>query len=257
MSDANGTQLKNSQALNKLSVTNKIYADILAAKSESRKMLAILLDPDKLLRDRISQLVSKINASPATHILIGGSQVFSNDIDTIISEIKAHCNLPIVLFPGNPSQISNEADGILFLSLLSGKNPDFLITHQVNAAPILRKSNLEIIPTGYILIESGKQTAVEKISQTKPLARNDVDAIVATAQAGQMLGKKLIYLEAGSGADVAVSSEIIQAVSQNIEIPLIIGGGITSAKGIINAYDSGANMVVIGTAFENDLNFFD
>ena len=234
-----------------------IYDEILTAKSQRRKLLAILLDPDKIVRASIATLVSKINASPATHIFIGGSQVFSTDIDAIISEIKAHCNLPIVLFPGNPSQISNEAHGILFLSLLSGRNPDFLIEHQVNAAPILKKSNLEIIPTGYLLIESGKPTAVEKISQTKPLSCNDVDTIVATAQAGEMLGKKLIYLEAGSGADLAVPSEIIQAVSQNIEIPLIVGGGITSANGIQKAYDSGANMVVIGTAFENDVNFFD
>jgi phosphoglycerol geranylgeranyltransferase len=234
-----------------------IYSEILKSKAAKLKLLAILLDPDKIVRRSIAKLVAKIEASPATHIFIGGSQVFSTDIDAIIFEIKAHCNLPIILFPGNPSQISNEADGILFLSLLSGRNSDFLIEHQVNAAPILKKSNLEVIPTGYLLIESGKPTAVEKISQTKPLSRDNVDKIIATAQAGEMLGKRLIYLEAGSGADLAVSSEIIQAVSQNIEIPLIVGGGINSAIGIQKAYDSGADMVVIGTAFENDSNFFE
>lgn len=249
--------LTSSLALNRLSVSNKIYADILSAKSENTKMLAILLDPDKIVRSSIATLVSKINTSPATHIFIGGSQVFSTDIDDIISEIKAQCNLPIVLFPGNPSQISNEADGILFLSLVSGRNSDFLIEHHVNAAPILKKSKLEIIPTGYLLIESGRKTAVANVSQTTPMNRNNIDKIVATAQAAEMLGKKLIYLEAGSGADIAVPTQIIEAVAQNIHIPLIVGGGINSKSGIKKAYDAGADLVVIGTAFENDSHFFE
>lgn len=234
-----------------------IYADILKAKSENRKLLAILIDPDKIAWTALDKMISKINSSPATHIFIGGSHVMSNEIDRLILEIKRQCQLPVVLFPGNPSQISAKADGILFLSLISGRNPDFLIEHQVKAAPILKKSNLEIIPTGYILIESGNETAVAKVSQTKPLDRANAQKIVATALAGEMLGKKLIYLEAGSGADMAVPSEIIRSVAQDIEIPLIVGGGIRNISGIQNAYDSGADMVVIGTAFENDLHFFD
>lgn len=161
-----------------------------------------------------------------------------------------------MLFPGDASQISNHADGILFLSLLSGRNPDYLIGYQVKAAPILKKLQLEIIPTGYILIESGSQTAVERVSQTKPLDGNNLDLVLATALAGEMLGNKLIYLEAGSGAQKAVSQEIIKLVAQNTNIPLIVGGGITDQEGIQKAYDSGADLVVIGTAFERDNNFF-
>ena len=234
-----------------------IYADILKAQSEDRKLLAILLDPDKIAWESLDQMISKINASPATHILIGGSHVLSNEIDRLVSEIKQQCQLPIVLFPGNPSQISNEADGILFLSLISGRNPDFLIEHQVKAAPMLKKTNLEIISTGYILIESGTETAVERVSQTQPIKRNDPEKILATAQAGELLGNKLIYLEAGSGADLAVPCGIIQLVAENTDIPLIVGGGIRDKKGIQSAYDSGADLVVIGTAFENDMHFFD
>lgn len=236
---------------------NSIYPQILEARAAHQKLLAILLDPDKIERNTMSQLIAKINSSPATHILIGGSHVISTDIDDLITTIKQHCILPVILFPGNPSQLSIHADGILFLSLLSGRNPDFLIGHQVKAAPILKKTTLEIIPTGYILIESGNQTAVAKVSQTQPMDCNNLEKIVATAQAGELLGKKLIYLEAGSGADLAVPSHVITAVSENIEIPLIVGGGIRSTSGIQKAYDAGADMVVIGTAFENDLHFFD
>jgi putative glycerol-1-phosphate prenyltransferase len=142
------------------------------------------------------------------------------------------------------------------LSLISGRNPDFLIEHQVKAAPILKQTQLEIISTGYILIESGNETAVERISKTKPLDRNNLDLALATAQAGEMLGNKLIYLEAGSGAKQAVPMEMIELVSQNIEIPLLVGGGIVDLQGIQNAYHAGADLVIIGTAFENDMNFF-
>lgn len=233
-----------------------IYSEILKAKTEQRKLLAILLDPDKIVWEGIDQLISKIDQSPATHVFIGGSLVFSKKIDDLILKIKANSNLPIVLFPGNPSQISNHADGILFLSLISGRNPDYLIEHQVKAAPILKKTNLEIIPTGYILIESGNETAVAKISQTTPISRNDEQEVLDTAQAGEMLGNKLIYLEAGSGAHLSVPAAIIQLVSQNIEIPMIVGGGIKSKDEIELAYASGADLVVIGTAFEKDNNFF-
>ncbi|WP_414000031.1 geranylgeranylglyceryl/heptaprenylglyceryl phosphate synthase [Flavobacterium sp. W1B] len=234
-----------------------IYSEMLQAKSENRKLLAILLDPDKIVWENLDILISKIDQSPASHIFIGGSLVINNILDDLILKIKQNCVLPIVLFPGNPSQISDKADGILFLSLISGRNPDYLIGHQVKAAPILKQTNLEIIPTGYMLIESGGETAVERISKTKPLDRNNPDLVLATAQAGEMLGNKLLYLEAGSGAKQAVPLEIIRLISKNIEIPLIVGGGIIDLQGIQNAYDSGADLVVIGTAFENDMSFFD
>ena len=233
-----------------------IYQEIVAAKSANKKLLAILLDPDKIICETVSELILKINQSPATHVFIGGSHVGTTILDDLIVRIKEDCTLPIVLFPGHPSQISKYADGILFLTLLSGRNPDYLIEHQVNAAPILKQTQLEIISTGYILIESGTTTAVERVSNTKPIGRNNLDLVLATALAGEMLGNKLIYLEAGSGAQQAVPQEMIAAVAQNSSIPLIVGGGIIDTQGIQNAYDSGADLVVIGTAFENDMNFF-
>jgi phosphoglycerol geranylgeranyltransferase len=233
-----------------------IYNDILQSKKSNKKLLAILLDPDKIDLKRANLLIEKINQSPATQVFIGGSTVENNIIDELIQKIKQKCRLPVVLFPGNPSQISDKADGILFLSLISGRNPYFLIEHQVKAAPILKKTQLEIISTGYILIESGAETAVERVSKTKPLDRTNVEYAVYTAQAGEMLGNKLIYLEAGSGAKQAVPEEMIQFVSQNINIPLIVGGGIVDLRGIQKAYDAGADMVVIGTAFENNNDFF-
>ncbi len=233
-----------------------IYNDILKSKANNQKLLAILLDPDKIELKSIKTLVEKINQSSATHIFIGGSQVNNNILDELILELKQNCILPVILFPGNPSQISDKADGILFLSLISGRNPDYLIEHQVNAVSKLKKSNLEIISTGYILIESGKITAVERVSQTKPLSKSNPNYILQTAQAGEMLGNKLIYLEAGSGANFAIPKEIITLVSKNIQVPLIVGGGIKSLSEIENAHNAGADLVVIGTAFENDSNFF-
>lgn len=233
-----------------------IYNNILQSKAKNEKLLAILLDPDKIDLNNTEGLVRKINQTPATHVFIGGSYISNNILDELILKIKAVCVLPVILFPGDPSQISNQADAILFLSLISGRNPDYLIEHQVKAAPILKKTNLEIISTGYMLIESGTETAVEKVSKTKPLDRNNHDLALATAQAGEMLGNKLIYLEAGSGANQAVPLEMIQFVSQNIKIPLIVGGGIIDLQGIQKAYDSGADIVVIGTAFEKDVAFF-
>jgi phosphoglycerol geranylgeranyltransferase len=234
-----------------------LYDLILSAQKTSRKLLAILLDPDKIAIDSLDSLISKINQSPATHIFVGGSSFNGNHLDEIIIRLRSKSKLPILLFPGNPSQISAEADGILFLMLLSGRNPDYLVEHQINAVPILEKTNLEIISTGYILIESGAETAVERVSKTKPLSKHNINYIAQTAKAGQLIGNKLIYLEAGSGAQNAVSLEIIKNVSEKISVPLVVGGGIRSKKQIEEAYTAGADLVVIGTAFENDLNFFD
>ena len=231
-----------------------IYNEITTSKNQ--KLLAILLDPEKLALDSVVPFVEKINASPATHIFVGGSSFEGNHLDEIIQNIKKNTDLPIVLFPGNPSQISAEADGILFLTLLSGRNPDYLIEHQVNAVPFVKKTSLEVISTGYILIESGNETSVQKVTQTQPLKRDNAEYILQTAQAGELIGNKLIYLEAGSGAKWSVPTEVIELVAQNINIPVLVGGGIRSKEAIENAYKAGATMVVIGTAFENDCNFF-
>ena len=234
-----------------------LYPQILAAKKQNKKQIAILLDPDKIEINKLSIICDKINKTPATLVFIGGSSFEGKHLDQLIAELKAQIKLPIVLFPGNPSQISAEADAILFLMLLSGRNPEYLIEHQVNAVPILEKTNLEIISTGYILIESGHQTAVERVSKTKPLSRTNLEYVAQTAKAGEYIGNKLIYLEAGSGAQNAVPLEMIKKVSNTISIPLLVGGGIRSKKQIEEAFKNGADIVVIGTAFENDLTFFD
>lgn len=235
---------------------SSIYNNILEAKKNKQQLLAILIDPDKASIDLIKELSLKINLSPATHIFIGGSIVENNTIDDLILELKKNCSLPILIFPGHPSQISHKADGLLFLSLLSGRNPEYLIEHHINSIDILQNSTLEIIPTGYILIDGGKETAVQRVSKTSPIERDNIDLAYKTAKAGEYLGKKLIYLEAGSGANYSVPEEIIKKVTQNISIPVIVGGGIRSKEEINNTYLAGADLVVIGTAFENNPNFF-
>jgi phosphoglycerol geranylgeranyltransferase len=236
---------------------NCIYKEIVTSALKNKNLLAILLDPDKITIEGIPEVCHKVKLSPATHIFIGGSTFGGTHLDEIILYLKENCSLPVLLFPGNPSQISSQADGILFLQLLSGRNTDYLIEYQVNAVPLLEKTTLEIISTGYILIESGKETAVERVSKTKPMSRDNSTLIVQTAKAGEYIGNKLIYLEAGSGALHPISKEIIEKVASSINIPLIVGGGIRTKKEIANAFNAGANLVVIGTAFENDLNFFD
>jgi phosphoglycerol geranylgeranyltransferase len=233
-----------------------IYQNILAAKQANKKLLAILIDPDKTKVGEIEKLSQKINQSPATHIFIGGSIVEQICIDSLIIEIKKYCHLPILIFPGHPSQISNEADGILFLSLLSGRNPDYLIEHHINSVDILTNSTLEIISTGYLLIDGGKETAVQRVSQTLPIENTNIELAYKTAKAGEYLGKKLIYLEAGSGANHHVSIEMVSFISKKISIPLIVGGGIKNLTKIEEIFNAGADLVVIGTAFENDSNFF-
>lgn len=238
-----------------------IYTDLVQSKAISQKLIAILLDPEKLELSLIDSLIFKIISSPVTHIFIGGSTYEGNDLDKIIHRIheiikSSNRLIPIILFPGNLNQISNQAEGILLLQLLSGRNPDYLINLQVEAVPYLEKTSLEIISTGYILIESGSETSVALISKTKPLSLDQPDYIAQTAKAGEMIGNKLIYLEAGSGAKHAIPLEIIRKVSNRISVPLIIGGGICSKKQINDVFNAGADIVVIGTAFENDINFF-
>ena len=233
-----------------------LYQQILDSKKNNQKLLAILIDPEKVSINQVVVLSEKIKKSPATHIFVGGSTFNGTHLNELISVLKTATQLPILIFPGHPSQISNEADGILFLSLLSGRNPEYLIEHHINSVDILSKSNLEIIPTGYLLIDGGKETAVQRVSQTLPIERDNIELAYKTAKAGEFLGKKLIYLEAGSGANQHVSLEMIRFVAKNINIPLIVGGGIRSRKTIHEIYDAGADIVVIGTAFENDANFF-
>lgn len=233
-----------------------IYQSIIKSISLKEKLLAVLVDPDKFIIENAVRFFNKVNASIATHIFVGGSTVNDNQTDLLVLEIKKHTQLPIVLFPGDVTQITHKADALLFLSLLSGRNPDYLIGKHIQAVSKLNQTNLEVIPTGYILIESGTFTAVERVTKTNPISRNNLQSIVDTATAGQLLGMKLIYLEAGSGAKNALTHAIISEVKKVLHVPLIVGGGIKTKQQLENAYHSGANIVVIGTAFENDESFF-
>lgn len=233
-----------------------IYQDILYSVSKQQKLLAVLIDPDKMKLGDLSSFMEKLNASVATHVFVGGSTIDDDIIEPFVSEIKTHTNLPIVLFPGDVNQITEVADAILFLSLISGRNPDYLIDKQVKAVSKLRQMDLEVIPTGYILIESGNKTAVQLVSITEPLSRNNVQHIVDTSKAGELLGMKLIYLEAGSGALNPINSEIISKIKEDLKTPLIVGGGIRTKKQLEKTYEAGADMAVIGTAFEEDESFF-
>ncbi len=236
---------------------HNIYSEILSAKADKRKLLAVLLDPDKIELNTFEDKIEKLRTSAITHIFIGGSSMYNSQIDQIIALTRKNLSLPIVLFPGDPCQISNKADAILFLSLISGRNPDYLIGHQVAAISKLEHSGLEIISTGYLLIEGGKQTAVATVSNTQPMDILNPELITQTAQAGVLLGNKLIYLEAGSGAKSFVSESIVSNVSNKIPVPLIVGGGIRLHEDIFKIFNAGADLIVIGTAFEDDSNFFD
>lgn len=234
-----------------------IYQNILLAKNEGKKLLAVLIDPEKIDVKNIDSFFKKVHQSITTHIFVGGSTDQQNLTETIVSAIKKVTHLPVILFPGDVSQISKKADGILFLSLLSGRNPEYLISQQIKAAPILKNSTLEVLPTGYLLIDGETVTATQIVSNTKPIAQKNSELILNTALAGQFLGKKLMYLEAGSGAKVPVNKNIITLIKNNLNIPLIVGGGIRSKTQLENTFNAGADLVVIGTAFENDEAFFE
>lgn len=224
--------------------------EILMAVSSREKLLAVLIDPDKFNKSESLDFIQKL-PEKATHILVGGSSVAKGRTCEVVRVLKTVSELPVILFPGDFNQISPHADALLFLSLISGRNPEYLIEQQVRSVERIRNTALEIIPTGYILIDGGRETSVQKVSNTIPLPQGDIQQIVHTALAGQYSGKKLIYLEAGSGAETPVSFEIIQAVKQALKIPVIVGGGIRSTQQLQKAYNAGADLVVVGTAFEN------
>lgn len=230
-------------------LTATIYENLSLLKDLDKKQLTVLIDPDNFDESKAEEFLNDL-PEEVTHIFVGGSTVEANKTEITVSTIKSYSELPIIIFPGDHTQITDKADGILFLSLLSGRNPEYLIEQQVKSVTWLKNSNLEIIPTGYILIDGGNESAVQRISNTKPMLQHDVEAIVNTALAGQFSGKQLIYLEAGSGALKHVSIEIIREVKKALSIPLIVGGGIRTSRQLENIYKAGADMVVIGTAFE-------
>ncbi len=217
----------------------------------SKKQFALLVDPDKHDDRSIAVLMEHINLYPPDILLVGGSILFK-PIDLTIASLKLGTKLPVFLFPGNVMQLSDRADGILFLSLISGRNPEFLIGNHVLAAPHLNRSGIEVIPTGYLLIENGHSTTVEYVSNTRPIPAGKSELAIATSMAGEMLGMKSIYLEAGSGAEHCVEAEMISSIRKNISLPLIVGGGIRSEDQAKKVYNAGADMVVVGNAIEKD-----
>lgn len=215
----------------------------------------ILVDPDKLSVDKTEEFVDYCTSSGVDGFLIGGSLMTNGDLEESIIELKKYSKLPIIIFPGNVNQVSKYADAILFLSLISGRNAEHLIGKHVQAAPLLKKYNLESIPTGYMLIESGKTTTAEYISESKPIPRNKPEIAIATALAGEYLGLKMIYLEGGSGAENSVPTEMIKKVAHNVSIPIIVGGGIRTPAEAKEKIDAGANIIVTGNYFENSENW--
>lgn len=217
-----------------------------------RKRFAVLVDPDKLDAKSTSRLASLCNEAGVDFIFAGGSLVVNHRMDEMLLNLKAETDIPIVIFPGNSMQISDKADGILLLSLISGRNAEMLIGRHVEAAPLLRQSNLEIIPTGYMLVESGSMTTALYISNSLPIPYSKPDVAACTAMAGEMLGLKVIYLDAGSGASRPVSAEMIAAVKKQVSLPVIVGGGIRTPEQCLEAGRAGADVIVVGNAIESD-----
>lgn len=227
------------------------YQNFLTSLAANKKLLAILIDPDKFDSTQTDSFLKKI-PNETTHIFVGGSTVTNGDTERVVEKLKEETKLPIFLFPGNYSQISRNADALLFLSLLSGRNAEYLIGQQVKSISRLKNSRLEIIPTGYILIDGGNNSSVSKVTETDPMSQENIENIVNTALAGQYMGADLIYLEAGSGAKYPVKPEIISKVKDILNIPLIVGGGIKSESQKQEAYQAGADMIVMGTAYEQE-----
>ena len=229
-----------------------IFQQILNRTEQGRKQLAVLIDPDKLQNRDVERIAINAAKSGVDYFFVGGSLLVNNELDQCIKALKSNSEIPVLLFPGNTMQMSWKADAILFLSLISGRNAEMLIGRHVIAAPYLKLSPLEVISCGYILVESGKTTAVQYMSNTVPIPSDKMDIAICTAMAGEMLGLKLIYLEAGSGAQQSVPLAMIEQVKQNINIPLIVGGGLRTPEKVREAAVAGADIIVVGTALEKD-----
>lgn len=228
------------------------YASLVDRKRKGRKSFAVLIDPDKVNDESVGQLISLSIEAGVDYFLVGGSLVISNYLDECVQLIKKSCDIPVILFPGSPSQISKYADAILYLSLISGRNPELLIGQHVVSAPVVKKSGLEIMSTGYMVIDGGAPTTVSYISNAAPLPSDKTEIAMCTAMAGEMLGMKLIYMDAGSGARRAISEEMIRQVSSCIDVPLIIGGGIINPEKAYLNCKAGADVIVVGNAIEKD-----
>ncbi|MBX2908380.1 MAG: geranylgeranylglyceryl/heptaprenylglyceryl phosphate synthase [Chitinophagales bacterium] len=223
---------------------------LLQSFNDGKKKLAVLIDPDNYDEFSLKNLLEKAVANKVSYLLVGGSLLYKNQFHTTVEFLKENSTIPVIIFPGNSFQVSEKADGILFLSLVSGRNPAYLIGEQVIAAPAVQQANIEVIPTAYILIEGGKISATSYITQTIPIPAQKPEIAATTALAASFLGMKVVYLEAGSGAETPVNSKVITAVKKTVNLPLIVGGGITNVNAVSLAFNAGADMVVIGNVLE-------
>jgi phosphoglycerol geranylgeranyltransferase len=229
-----------------------IYNSLCERKASGKKSFAVLIDPDHVDNDKVEQLIELALNARIDYFLVGGSLVVSNYIDECIQIIKQNCEIPVILFPGSPSQVSKNADALLYLSLISGRNADLLIGQHVISAPVIKKSGLEIMSTGYMVIDGGAPTTVSYISNAAPLPADKNEIAICTAMAGEMLGMKLIYMDAGSGARRPITESMIERVSECISVPLIIGGGITDPEKAYLNCKAGADVIVVGNAIEKN-----
>lgn len=233
-------------------MTQSIYTDLVEARKAGDKKFVVLIDPDKVRLGNMDKVIELSQEAGVDYFFIGGSLVVNNMLDHCLKTIREKCPIPLILFPGNSFQLSYQADAILFLSLISGRNAELLIGNHVISAPYIKMSPLEVLPTGYMLIDGGVPTTVSYISNTQPIPANKRDVALCTALAGQMLGLKMMYMDAGSGAKNPVSPDMIEAVSATIDIPLIVGGGIRTPEQAHADVKAGADVVVVGNAIEKD-----
>ena len=224
------------------------------AKQKGQKKFVVLIDPDKVRLGNMDKVLENAEKAKVDYFFVGGSLIVNNQLDQCLEAIKKRCHIPLILFPGSSLQLSWKADAILFLSLISGRNADLLIGNHVIAAPYLKLSPLEVIPTGYMLIDGGAETSVLYMSNTRPIPTHKDDIAVCTAMAGEMLGLRLMYMDAGSGAKTPINEEVIRSVSGALSVPLVVGGGIRSPEKAAANARAGADVIVVGNAIEKDPN---
>lgn len=232
--------------------SGKVYTSLLEKYGNNQKSFAVLIDPDKVNLQQVSLLSQQCRDAGVDYVFIGGSIMVTNHLDACIQTFKKESDIPVILFPGSPSQVSTYADALFYLSLISGRNPELLIGAHVVSAPVVKASGLEIIPTGYMVIDGGAATTVSYMSHSQPIPNDKEDIAYCTAMAGDMLGMKVIYMDAGSGAKIPVSEKMIQRVASAIKIPLIVGGGIKDPEKAYLNCNAGADIIVVGNAIEKN-----
>lgn len=231
---------------------NQIYQQLCTARNQKKKSFAVLIDPDKTDNQSLEKLITLGITAQVDYWFVGGSLVVSNHLEQLVVDLKTKSNIPVILFPGSPSQVTPKADALLYLSLISGRNPELLIGQHVLSAPAVKQSGLEILSTGYMVIDGGAPTTVSYISNAAPIPSNKNEIALCTALAGEMLGMKLIYMDAGSGAQKPIPAAMIQTVAAQITVPLLVGGGITTPAKAAENCKAGANLIVVGNAIEKD-----